>query len=158
MEKAQGFSYQHAPVFMGPPNALESTGTMLVSGDQALIGRLEPELSRMTGKLLDFGPEPGRAAGMKLLGNLFLVSFTAGIADMLGLAKALRIPVSDISKLMDSWNPGAMVPARLKRVATADFTQPSWTRSMARTATRLMVEGAERGGVDLSVIPAISNT
>jgi len=151
-----GFAYQHAPVFMGPSNALEGTGAMLVSGDQALIGRLEPHLSKMTGQLLNFGPEPGRAAGMKLLGNLFLVSFTAGIGDMLGLAKALHIPVSDISQLMDAWNPGAMVPARLKRVATADFTQPSWTLSMARKDTRLMLEGAERGGVDLTVIPAIA--
>ena len=151
-----GFAYQHAPVFMGPSNALESTGAMLVSGDQELIGRLEPQLSKMTGQLLNFGPEAGRAAGMKLLGNLFLVSFTAGIGDMLGLAKALHIPVSDIYRLMDTWNPGAMVPARLKRVATADFSQPSWTLSMARKDTRLMLEGAEQGGVDLSVIPAIA--
>jgi 3-hydroxyisobutyrate dehydrogenase len=151
-----GFSYQHAPVFMGPPNALESTGAMLVSGDQALIATLEPQLSRMTGKLINFGPEPGRAAGMKLLGNLFLVSFTAGIADMLGLAKALHIPVSDISALFDTWNPGAMLPGRLKRVATGDFTQPSWMLTMARKDTRLMLEAAERGGVELSVIPAIA--
>jgi 3-hydroxyisobutyrate dehydrogenase len=30
----RGFTYLHAPVFMGPQNALESTGVMLVSGDQ----------------------------------------------------------------------------------------------------------------------------
>ena len=154
--KKRGFSYQHAPVFMGPPNALESTGTMLVSGDQALIGSLEPQLSRMTGKVINFGPEPGRAAGIKLLGNLFLVSFTAGIGDMLGLAKALRIPVSDISTLLDTWNPGAMLPGRLKRVATGDFSQPSWTLSMARKDTRLFLEAAKQGGVTLSAIPAIA--
>ena len=154
--KQGGFTYQHAPVFMGPPNALESTGTMLVSGDQALIAHLEPQLSKMTGKVLNFGPEPGRAAGIKLLGNLFLVAFTAGIGDMLGLAKALRIPVTDIYALMDSWNPGAMLPGRLKRVATGDFAQPSWMLAMARKDTRLMLEAAERGGVELSVIPAIA--
>src|SRR5437764_8979607 len=32
--KNKGFTYLHAPVFMGPQNALESTGLMLVSGDQ----------------------------------------------------------------------------------------------------------------------------
>ena len=46
---------------------------MLVSGDQALISQLEPVLSKMTGKVLNFGPEAGRAAGMKLVGNAFLV-------------------------------------------------------------------------------------
>ena len=141
---------------MGPPNALESTGTMLVSGDQTLIGLLQPQLSRMTGKVLNFGSEPGRAAGMKLLGNLFLVSFTAGIADMLGLAKSLRIPVSDISALFDTWNPGAMLPGRLKRVATGDFSQPSWMLTMARKDTRLFLEAAKRAGVQLTVIPTIA--
>src|SRR5450432_941434 len=45
--KAKGFSYIHAPVFMGPPNALDGTGVMLVSGDQQIINLLEPELSKM---------------------------------------------------------------------------------------------------------------
>lgn len=35
--KDRGFTYLHAPVFMGPQNALESTGYMLVSGDQSVI-------------------------------------------------------------------------------------------------------------------------
>lgn len=32
--RERGFFYQHAPVFMGPANALEASGFMLVSGDQ----------------------------------------------------------------------------------------------------------------------------
>src|SRR5437879_5490741 len=43
--KERGFIYLHAPVFMGPPNALESTGFMLVSGDHAVIKKAEPELT-----------------------------------------------------------------------------------------------------------------
>ena len=54
---------------------------------------------------------------MKLIGNLFLVAFTAGIADTLSLAKALHISVSDISTLFDTWRSRAsMLPARLKRM------------------------------------------
>src|SRR6187399_2538280 len=48
----KGFYYQHAPVFMGPANALEGTGFMLVSGEEELINKLRPELTKMTGKLL----------------------------------------------------------------------------------------------------------
>jgi len=155
--KERGFTYQHAPVFMGPANALDSTGYMLVSGDQTLIGQLEPELSKMTGKLINFGEEPGKAAGMKLIGNLFLVSFTSGIADTLSLAKALNIPVSDLSNLFDSWNPGAGLPARLKRVANGSYDQPSWELNMARKDVGLMMEAAKNGGTSLAVIPAIAN-
>ncbi|UPK68292.1 NAD(P)-dependent oxidoreductase [Chitinophaga filiformis] len=154
--KEQGFTYLHAPVFMGPINALESTGYMLVSGDQAVIGQLEPMLSKMTGKVLNFGAEEGKAAGMKLIGNLFLVTFTAGIADTLSLAKAMHIPLEDLNTLFDSWNPGAMLAARLQRVAGGKYDQPSWELNMARKDTQLFIEEAAQGGTTLAVIPAIA--
>src|SRR5207253_3852246 len=59
--KEKGFHYIHAPVFMGPPNALEGTGTMMVSGDQTVIRQIEPELSKMTGKLWNLGDDPSKA-------------------------------------------------------------------------------------------------
>lgn len=154
--KQRGFTYVHAPVFMGPPNALESTGYMLVSGDQTIISQLEPELSKMTGKVLNFGEETGRAAGVKLIGNAFLVTFTAGIADTLSLAKALQIPVSDISTLFDWWNPGAMLPARLKRMTSGNYDQPSWELNMARKDTGLFIQAAQQGGTKLAVMPAVA--
>lgn len=152
--KDRGFTYLHAPVFMGPQNALESTGTMLVSGDQTIVAQWEPTLARMTGKVLNFGPETGRAAGMKLLGNLFLVAFTTGIADTLSLAKALHIPVSEVTTLFDAWNPGAMLPARLKRMTSGVYNKPSWTLEMARKDTQLFLDAAPGGA--LTVIPAIA--
>ncbi|MBS1563377.1 MAG: NAD(P)-dependent oxidoreductase, partial [Bacteroidetes bacterium] len=152
----EGVTYIHAPVFMGPPNALESTGFMLVSGDQALVNRMDPVLSSMTGKLLNFGPETGKAAGMKLLGNSFLVGFTASIADTLMLAKSLQIPVSDLATLFDVWNPGAMLPARLKRMTSGNYQQPSWELSMARKDTGLFLQAAMEAGIPLTVLPAVA--
>jgi len=154
--KEQGFTYLHAPVFMGPQNALESTGFMLVSGDQQVIGQLEPALSPMTGKLINFGAEEGKAAGMKLVGNLFLVTFTAGLADTLSLAKALHIPVSDVASLFNNWNPGAMLPARLQRMTGGTYDKPSWELNMARKDTGLFLEAAAQAGTHLAVVPAIA--
>lgn len=154
--KEQGFVYQHAPVFMGPQNAHDSTGFMLVSGDPETIRELEPALSAMTGTLLNFGPEPGRAAGIKLLGNGFLMFLTAGLSDTLALARSMGIPAADLTTLLDGWNPGAMVPARLKRMLAADYDNPSWELSMARKDARLMLEAAEAGGQRLAALPAIA--
>jgi 3-hydroxyisobutyrate dehydrogenase len=154
--KAKGYTYLHAPVFMGPPNALESTGYMLVSGDQSVISKLQPELDKMTGKVINFGAEEGKAAGMKLVGNLFLVTFTTGIADTLSLAKALQIPISDVTSLFDSWNPGAMLPARLKRMTAGTYDKPSWELNMARKDTQLFLDAAAQGGTKLTVVPAIA--
>jgi 3-hydroxyisobutyrate dehydrogenase len=150
--KEKGFLYQHTPVFMGPINALESTGFMMVSGDEELINKLQPELSKMTGKLLHFGTEVGKAAAMKLVGNAFLVCFTAGIRDTLALGKALNVSVDEISSLFDNWNPGSMLQGRLKRMTSGDYSQPSWELNMARKDTGLFIDAAS----DLAVIPAIA--
>ncbi|CAL1518651.1 NAD(P)-dependent oxidoreductase [Chitinophaga sp. MM2321] len=152
----RGFTYLHAPVFMGPQNALESTGYMLVSGDQTVIGRQEQALSKMTGKVINFGDTVGKAASMKLLGNSFLVGLTAGLADTLSLAKALDIPVSDLSALFDNWNPGGALPARLQRMTSGNYNNPSWELSMARKDTQLFIEAAAKGGTQLAVLPAIA--
>jgi 3-hydroxyisobutyrate dehydrogenase len=154
--KEEGYTYLHAPVFMGPSNALDSSGYMLVSGDQEVIKKMEPVLSTMTGKLFNFGPEINRAAGMKLLGNSFLLFLTTGWTDVLALAKAMKIPSSDLVNLFTEWNPGASAPARLKRLIKADFDNPTWELTMARKDAGLMMEEAGSANQHLAALPAIA--
>ncbi len=154
--KDKGFTYIHAPVFMGPQNALESTGNMLVSGDQALLADVTPQLSKMTGKVINFGSETGKAAGMKLIGNLFLIAITGGLADGLSLAKAMNISVDDVSSLFEAWNPGTSVGARLKKMTSGEFDKPTWELSMARKDAGLMMQEAKQGGTELMVVPAVA--
>jgi len=154
--KSKGFTYLHAPVFMGPANALEGSGFMLVSGDQSIIEKYEPALSAMTGKLLNFGAEDGKAAGIKLSGNLFLLSLTAGLADALALAKVHSVQPEDLLYLFNNWNPGAMVPARLKRIMSNKFDEPSWELNMARKDAGLMLSAAADANTNLTAIPSIA--
>ena len=152
----RGFAYQHAPVFMGPQNALESTGVMMASGDRARFDSLAPELSKMTGKLVYLGPEPERAASFKLLGNEFLMFVTAGLADFFALGKALGIAPKDASTLFEFFNPGVTVGMRVQRILAENFEDPSWELAMARKDARLMLEAAVSGGGALSVLPSIA--
>lgn len=153
---ARGVPYVHAPVFMGPQNALESTGIMLVSGDPKLTGPVREALVLMTGKLVELGERPEAAASFKLLGNLFLMFLTTGLAEMLALAKALEVSPDQAASLFEHFNPGATVGARMKRMTDARFSEASWELSMARKDARLMIEEAERAGVPLAVLPAIA--
>jgi 3-hydroxyisobutyrate dehydrogenase len=155
--KGQGYTYLHAPVFMGPQNAHDSTGFMLVSGDQELINKMEPVLFCMTGKLLNFGTAPSRAAAIKLMGNSFLLFLTAGLSDTLALAKAMDVPPSDLVTLFEAWNPGAQVPSRLNRMLAADYDNPTWELAMARKDARLMMEEAQKAKQPLATLPAIAS-
>ena len=153
---AKGIVYQHAPVFMGPGNAAESTGLMLISGERDIVARATPLLAPMTGKLVDLGPRVDAAAAFKLLGNLFLMALTAGFTDMLALGQAMGVAPHDVATLFDHFNPGANVPARFKRMTDADYDNPSWELAMARKDARLMQAEADAAGVPLALVPMVA--
>lgn len=152
----RGIAFQHAPVFMGPQNALESTGTMLASGERARFDSLQPELAKMTGKLVYLGEEVERAAKFKLLGNSFLMFLTAGLADFFQLATSMGVPSKDAATLFQTFNPAMTVPMRLERVLNATWSDPSWELAMARKDARLMIEAVTQAGSQLQVLPAIA--
>ena len=154
--KQKGFHFIHAPVFMGPPNALDGTGTMMISGDQSLIKQIEPELSKMTGRLWNLGEDPAKAAAIKLLGNLFHIGLVGVITDMLTLAETLDVPAADLPALFEVLNPAGVARARLKKIDSKTFDQPSWELSMSRKDARLMIEQAENSGKNLLVIPPVA--
>jgi 3-hydroxyisobutyrate dehydrogenase len=154
--KTKGFSYIHAPVFMGPPNALESTGVMLVSGNQQIVKLLEPELSKMTGKLLNLGERPEKAASIKLLGNLFHISLTGSIVDLITLADSLNVPVPELGPLLEILNPSVVAQGRLRKITSNTFDQPSWELNMARKDARLMIEQANASHKTLMIVPAVA--
>ncbi len=110
----------------------------------------------MTGKLLNFGEQEGKAAGIKLSGNLFLLSLTAGLADSLALAKVHGLKPEDLLQLFSNWNPGTIVPSRLKKISEGKFDEPSWELNMARKDAGLMLSAAKEHGTDLAIIPAIA--
>ncbi|HTR54184.1 MAG TPA: NAD(P)-binding domain-containing protein [Kofleriaceae bacterium] len=153
---ARGVTYLHAPVFMGPQNALEGTGLMLVSGEPELVARVRPLLAPMTGKLVELGPRVDAAAAFKLLGNLLLVALAGGFTDMLSLGKAMGVAPAEVASLLDFFNPGGSLAARMQRVVSADFEHASWTLAMARKDARLMQAEADIAAVPLIAVPAIA--
>lgn len=152
----RGRTFVHAPVFMGPANAAEGTGLMLISAAPAQHEALRPALEQMTGKLVYLGEDPARAAAFKLFGNLTLIGFIGVLADVNRLAHALGIGAADAYSLFDHFNPGQTLPARAARIVSADVTQPSFELAMARKDLRLMMDEAARSGVELAVTPAIA--
>lgn len=154
--REQGRIYQHAPVFMGPQNARDATGLMLISGEASQAEWLRPELERMTGKLWYLGPELERAAAFKLFGNLFLMFITAGLADMFTLAQALSVTPEDAAQLFEHFKPGANLKPRLERMFARDFSNASWELGMARKDAGLMLHAAEAGGHPLRSLGTIA--
>ena len=154
--RGKGFTYLHAPVFMGPQNALESSGVMMVSGDRAVVDAARPLLKKMTGKLVDLGPRTEAAAAFKLLGNSFLIALAGGFMDLLALGKAMQVAPADIATLFDFFNPGMSLGARFAKMSSGVYEPPSWELAMARKDARLMLAEADRAGVPLASVPPVA--
>ena len=152
---ARGRTFVHAPVFMGPANARAATGLMLLSGDPKVRERMKPLLAPMTGKIVELGDDPTRAASFKLFGNLMLLIITGGLADVYTLARSLNIEPRDAYALFAEFNPGNAVVGRGKTMAEETFMPPSFELTMARKDLRLMVDEAARHGAMLDVLPGV---
>jgi 3-hydroxyisobutyrate dehydrogenase len=154
--RERGITYLHAPVFMGPQNALESTGLMMVSGDRAVIARVTPLLAPMTGKLVDLGERVDRAAAFKLIGNLLLMALAAGFTDMMTLGKAMNVTPVEIRELFGFFNPGVSLPTRYTKMSEGDYEPPSWELAMARKDARLMQEEVAGAGLALGALTTVA--
>ena len=153
----RGRTFVHAPVFMGPKNARDATGLMLLSGDPAIRARVKPRLEPMTGKIVELGDDPTRAAAFKLFGNMMLLVITGGLADVYTLARSLGIDPKDAHSLFSEFNPGNAIQGRGKQMAEGVFQPPSFELTMARKDLRLMSEEAARHGSKLDVVPCVES-
>lgn len=153
---ARGRRYVHAPVFMGPPNAREGSGVMLVCGDPARHEALLPSLAPLTGHVVYVGPGPERAAAFKLFGNLAFIGITGVLGDVNRLAHALGVSTVEAMGLFQQFNPGQFLPARAAKIATGEFTPPFFEVTMARKDLRLMLEEAQARGVELPVARGVA--
>lgn len=147
-----GLTFAHAPVFMGPPQALDASGVMMISGARATYERLREPLEAMTGELRYLGERVDLAAIYKLMGNAMILAVVGGIADVLRIADAQNVPRADAYDLFSFFNPAGQIGGRGKRMAHGDY-DPTWTLDMARKDATLMIEAAQ--GRELAVINAV---
>jgi 3-hydroxyisobutyrate dehydrogenase len=148
-----GIAFLHAPVFMSPQMAAEGAGLMLASGPQATFDRVRPELERMTGEVWYVGDRPDLAAAYKLFGNAMLFAISAGMSDVMAMARANGIDPMDSLSLFSKFQPAKSIQGRGPKMAAGDFT-PSFTLEMARKDVGLMLAAAR--GERLIALPAIA--
>ena len=148
-----GIRFLHAPVFMSPQMCRDGMGLMMVSGPLPIFEAVEPTLERMTGDVWFVGERPDLAACYKLFGNSLIFVLTAGLADVLTMAKSLGVPSNDAVGVFSRFNVGAVVQMRGDKMARGDRSA-TFELTMARKDLRLMIEAA--GVASLAVLPAVA--
>lgn len=150
--RAEGVRYLHAPVFMGPSSAREGSGIMMFSGPQEELRDLVPYLSTLTGKLVNLGPRPDKAAAVKIVGNSVLLMMTATMGEAISLGAAAGVSGADVVELFTMFSP---TPVRMgQRVLASDRSPVSFEARMARKDVGLMLDTV--GAENLSLLPTIA--
>jgi 3-hydroxyisobutyrate dehydrogenase-like beta-hydroxyacid dehydrogenase len=132
-----GYAFLHAPVFMGPPMALEAKGVMMVSGDASLVERVRPDLEAMCGDLRYVGERAEDAAIFKLMGNAMMLAVIGGLNDVFKIAEMQDITRERAYTLFDFFNPSGQIAGRGKRMVHEAY-EPTWTLDMAHKDATLM--------------------
>ncbi len=148
-----GHPFLHAPVFMGPPQALEASGVMMCSGPRDVFHPLRSVLEAMTGELRYLGERPDLAAIYKLLGNAMILAIVGGLNDAFTIAERSGLRREQAYEVFSFFNPAGQIAGRGKRMAAGDY-EPTWTLDMARKDAALMQVAA---GVPLPVIDAVES-
>jgi 3-hydroxyisobutyrate dehydrogenase-like beta-hydroxyacid dehydrogenase len=149
----QGIRFVHAPVFMSPQMCRDAVGLMLVAGPQPVFESVREPLQKMTGEVWYVGERPDLAAAYKIFGNSLLFVITAGIVDVLAMAKSVEVSPQDAAGVFSRFKVGSVVATRADKIARGDFAA-SFELTMARKDMRLMLEAA--GNEPLVVLPAIA--
>jgi 3-hydroxyisobutyrate dehydrogenase len=150
--RGAGHSLLHAPVFMGPPMALESKGVMMTSGDASLFARLREPLSAMCSDLRYLGERPDLAAVYKLMGNAMILTVVGGINDVLRMAEEQGLTREQAYELFDFYDPSGQIRGRGKRMVEGSY-DPVWSVDMAHKDAVLMQGAAHHES--LPVVDAV---
>jgi len=150
---ATNIAWLHAPVFMSPQMCRDAVGLMLVSGPRARVDEVRTHLEKMTGEVWYLGEREDLAASFKIMGNSMIFAITAGLSDVLAMARSLGIEPLDAGGLFSKFKVGSVVPARMDKMARADYSA-TFELTMARKDIQLMIDAA--GSEPLMVLPAIA--
>lgn len=139
--RESGYSFLHAPVFMGPPMAFQATGVMVTSGDVKVFERLRPALQAMCSDLRYVGARPQDAAIFKVMGNAMILAVVGGLNDMMRIAEERGLSREQAYALFDFYDPTGQIKGRGKRMVAGDY-EPFWKLDMAHKDATLMQAAA----------------
>ncbi len=136
-----GYAFLHAPVFMGPPMALNAAGVMMTSGDAALFERVRSVLAAMCSDLRYVGDRPQDAAIFKLMGNAMILAVVGGLNDAIRIAEIQGLDRERAYALFDFFDPCGQIKGRGRRMVAGEY-EPMWTLDMAHKDATLMQAAA----------------
>jgi hypothetical protein len=151
-----GLFYVAAPVFGRPELAAAAKLTIVVAGDPAAIGRIQPLLDVIGQKSWPMGDQPERANVVKLAGNLMLGAAVQAMAEAAALSARYGIAPADMLNVMTSGT--FACPAYQlygDAIARERYDPPGFRLSLTLKDLRLALAAAEQVNTPLPLADVV---
>jgi 3-hydroxyisobutyrate dehydrogenase len=154
-EAAHGAALLDAPMLGTKQPAEDGKLVPIVSGDPALIERVQPVLDAVGVKTVRAGNELGQASALKLACNAWIFAITAAAAQSVALAERLGIEGAKVLQAIEG-GPSDSPYAQLKgkMMLSGDFT-PSFGLDGGRKDLSLIADAAKSAGVDSAMLDGV---
>jgi 3-hydroxyisobutyrate dehydrogenase len=154
LAQEKGVAFVDAPVLGTRQPAEERKLVVLASGPDDALDRCEPVFDAIGQETRRLGPVPN-GSKLKMVTNLWLLAVTEGAAEAIALAEGLGLDPRDFLDTME----GSQIDTpylHLKGEAMLERQlEPSFKLKLAEKDASLVLEAAERAGVDARVARAV---
>jgi 3-hydroxyisobutyrate dehydrogenase len=154
-QAARGAALLDAPMLGTKQPAEQGKLVPIVSGDPALIEKVQPVLDAVGTKTVRAGDELGQASALKLACNAWIFAITAATAQSVALAERLGL---DGTKFLQAIKGGpsdsAYAQLKGKMMLAGDYT-PSFGLDGGRKDLGLIHEAAQSAGIDTDVLDGL---
>lgn len=150
-----GVGWVDAPVSGGSEGAVRGSLAVMAGGAAADLERVRPYLDCYSVSVVHVGDRPGSGQMVKAINQVLVVVNALAVSEALTLAEAAGLDLSTTLRAVESGAAGSwMLSNRGPQVIAADWA-PGFTIDLQQKDLRLVLEAAERLGVDL---PGVSLT
>jgi 3-hydroxyisobutyrate dehydrogenase len=153
----RGIALVDAPVLGTRKPAEDGELVVLAGGSPEALERCRPVFEAVGRKVVECG-EVGAGTRLKLVLNNWVLALVEAVAETIALAEALNI---DPARFLETIEGAPMDSpyAQLKGKAILERKlEPSFSLKLARKDVALVIEAAQRHGLDLALPPAIARS
>lgn len=151
-----GIDFLAAPVSGGVIGAVNRTLTFMIGGSQKVYERILPVVNVLGKNIFHVNEQIDSGTKVKLINNLLIGFYTAGVSEALNLAKQSGIDLDQLFDMLDvSYGQSRIYERHYKEFIAAENYEPGFALKLLNKDMRFALDLAEKHKLNLPISRAL---
>ncbi|SFC67067.1 NAD(P)-dependent oxidoreductase [Bacillus sp. UNCCL81] len=156
--RKKGIEFLAAPVSGGVIGAINRTLTFMVGGSKSTFDKVLPVLSTMGGNIFHVNERVDSGTNTKLINNLLIGFYTAGVSEALHLAKNSNLDLDKLFEMLNvSYGQSRIYERNYKSFIADENYEPGFSLKLLRKDLGFALDLAEKNNVELPMSKILFN-